>query len=60
MLGAVSLVLTISMTSCGKVTVTATFTTMPSGLTYPQYPDVEVPDKQVSLLVQNYDYYPNG
>jgi hypothetical protein len=42
------------------VTVTATFTTVPSGLTYPQYVDVEVPDKQLSLLVQNYDYYPNG
>jgi len=42
------------------VTVTATFATLPSGLTYPQYVDVEVPDKQLSLLVQNYDYYPNG
>ena len=42
------------------VTVTATFTTLPSGLTYPQYVDVEVPDKQWSLLVQNYDYLPNG
>jgi hypothetical protein len=42
------------------VTVTATFTTLPSGLTYPQYVDVEVPDKQLSLLVQNYDYFPNG
>src|SRR5262245_9134405 len=37
------------------VTVTATFATLPSGLTYPQYVDVEVPDKQLSLLVQNYD-----
>ena len=42
------------------VTVTATFATLPSGLTYPQYVDVEVPDKQLSLLVQNYDYSPNG
>jgi hypothetical protein len=42
------------------VTVTATFTTLPNGLTYPQYVDVEVPDKQLSLLVQNYDYLPNG
>ncbi|MBI3797849.1 MAG: hypothetical protein HY268_12890 [Deltaproteobacteria bacterium] len=42
------------------VTVTATFATLPNGLTYPQYVDVEVPDKQLSLLVQNYDYYPNG
>ena len=42
------------------VTVTATFATLPSGLTYPQYVDVEVPDKQLSLLVQNYDYAPNG
>jgi hypothetical protein len=42
------------------VTVTATFATLPSGLTYPQYVDVEVPDKQLSLLVQNYDYFPNG
>ena len=42
------------------VTVTATFATLPSGLTYPQYVDVEVPDQQLSLLVQNYDYYPNG
>jgi hypothetical protein len=42
------------------VTVTATFGTSPSGLTYPQYVDVEVPDKQLSLLVQNYDYLPNG
>src|SRR5262249_32217582 len=39
-----------------QVTVTATFATLPSGLTYPQYVDVEVPDKQSSLLVQNYDY----
>jgi hypothetical protein len=43
-----------------QVTVTATFATLPSGLTYPQYVDVEVPDQQLSLLVQNYDYYPNG
>ena len=42
------------------VTVTATFAILPSGLTYPQYVDVEVPDKQLSLLVQNYDYFPNG
>jgi len=35
-----------------QVTVTATFTTLPSGLTYPQYVDVEVPDKQLSLLNQ--------
>lgn len=42
------------------VTITATFATLPSGLTYPQYVDVEVPNKQLSLLVQNYDYYPNG
>jgi hypothetical protein len=40
--------------------VTATFATLPGGLTSPQYVDVEVPDKQLSLLVQNYDYYPNG
>jgi len=43
-----------------QVTVTATFATLPIGLTYPQYVDVEVPDKQSSLLVQNYDYLPNG
>lgn len=43
-----------------QVTVTATFTTLPSGLTYPQYVDVEVPDKQLSLLVQNYDYFQNS
>ena len=43
-----------------QVTVTATFATLPSGLTYPQYVDVEVPDKQLSLLVQDYDYFQNG
>jgi len=43
-----------------QVTVRAAFATLPRGLTYPQYVDVEVPDKQLSLLVQNYDYLPNG
>lgn len=41
------------------VTVTATFRTIPSGLTYLQYATVEVPDKGITLQVQNYDYVQN-
>ncbi len=41
------------------VTVTATFRTMPSGLTHVQYATVEVPDKNITLQVQNYDYQQN-
>jgi hypothetical protein len=41
------------------VTVTATFRTMPSGLTHVQYATVEVPDKGITLQIHNYDYVPN-
>jgi len=38
------------------VTVTATFTTIPSGLTYAAYAEVLVPSKQLDVKVQNFDY----
>jgi len=38
------------------VTVTATFNTLPSGLTYMAYADVSVPAKQMTVQVQNFDY----
>lgn len=41
------------------VTVTATFRTILSGLTHVQYATVEVPDKGITLQVQNYDYVQN-
>jgi len=39
-----------------EVTVTATFKTLTSGLNYPAYVQVNVPDKNLSVLIQNYDY----
>jgi hypothetical protein len=42
-----------------QVTVSATFRTMPSGLTHLQYATVDVPDKGIALQVQNYDYVQN-
>lgn len=41
------------------VTVEATFRTMPSGLSHLQYATVNVPDKGITLQVQNYDYMQN-
>ena len=38
------------------VTVTATFNTLPSGLTYMAYANVSVPAKQMTVQVQNFDY----
>lgn len=38
------------------VTLTATFNTLPSGLTYMAYADVSVPAKQMTVQVQNFDY----
>ena len=38
------------------VQLTATFKTIASGLTYAAYAEVAVPAKQLSVLVQNYDY----
>jgi len=38
------------------VTVTATFNTLPSGLTYMAYADVSIPAKQMTVQVQNFDY----
>jgi hypothetical protein len=39
-----------------EVTVTATFKTLTSGLNYPAYIQMNVPDKNLSVLIQNYDY----
>jgi len=39
-----------------EVTVTATFKTLASGLNYAAYIQVNVPDKNLTLLIQNYDY----
>jgi hypothetical protein len=38
------------------VTVTATFKTLTNGLNYPAYIQVNVPDKNLTVLIQNYDY----
>jgi len=39
-----------------EVTMTATFKTLASGLNYPAYIQLNVPDKNLSVLIQNYDY----
>ncbi len=39
------------------VALTATFSTMPNGLTYMDYAEINVPAKQSYVLVQNYNYY---
>jgi hypothetical protein len=39
-----------------EVTVTATFKTLNNGLNYPAYVQINVPDKNLSVLIQNYDY----
>jgi hypothetical protein len=39
-----------------EVTVTVTFKTLASGLNYAAYIQVNVPDKNLTLLIQNYDY----
>ncbi len=38
------------------VNLTATFKTLPSGLTYPSYAEVDIPGKQFTVRVHNYDY----
>lgn len=40
-------------------TVNATFQSLPSGLTYMSFAEVLVPDKNLSLQVQNFDYQTN-
>jgi hypothetical protein len=39
-----------------QVTVTATFKTLANGLNYPAYLQINVPDKGLTVLIQNYDY----
>ena len=39
-----------------EVTVTATFKTLATGLNYPAYLQINVPDKNLTILIQNYDY----
>jgi len=39
-----------------EVTVTATFKTLSSGLNYPAYIQLNVVDKNLTVLIQNYDY----
>lgn len=41
------------------VTMSATFRTLPSGLTHMQYATVTVPDKSLAVQIHNYDYAPN-
>lgn len=42
-----------------SVTMSATFRTMPSGLTHLQFATVDVPSKQLSVQLHNYDYVSN-
>jgi hypothetical protein len=42
------------------VTVSATFTTLPGGLTHMQFGEVDVPGKGYTLQVHNYDYNANN
>ena len=42
------------------VSLTATFKTLPSGLTHMAYGEVIVPAKQMSIQVQNFDYNRNN
>jgi len=39
-----------------EVTVTTTFKTLTSGLNYAAYIQMNIPDKNLSVLIQNYDY----
>lgn len=39
-----------------EINLTATFKTLASGLNYPAYVQVNVPDKNLTVLIQNYDY----
>jgi hypothetical protein len=39
-----------------EVTVTITCKTLANGLNYPAYIQLNVPDKNLSVLIQNYDY----
>jgi len=39
-----------------EVTATITFKTLASGLNYPAYIQLNVPDKNLTVLIQNYDY----
>ena len=39
-----------------EVTVTATFKTLANGLNYPAYVQMNVPEKNLTILVQDYDY----
>jgi hypothetical protein len=43
-----------------QVKLNATFRTIASGLTHLQYATIEVPDKNITLQVHNYDYVPNN
>jgi hypothetical protein len=42
------------------VTLTATFATLPNGLNYPAYAEIEVPAKGYDILIQNFNYQMNG
>jgi hypothetical protein len=39
-----------------EVTVTATFKTLVNGLNYPAYIQLSIPDKNMTVLIQNYDF----
>jgi hypothetical protein len=43
----------------GPANVTATFKTKPNGLTHMSLAEVELPDKNISLMIHNYDYEQN-
>jgi len=39
-----------------EVTITTTFKSLANGLNYPAYIQMNIPDKNLSVLIQNYDY----
>ncbi len=43
-----------------EVTVSASFSTLPSGLTHPEYGEVDVPAKKIQVQLHNYNYNANN
>jgi hypothetical protein len=42
-----------------QATLSSTFNTLKSGLNYPQFTEISVPAKNLSLQVHNFDYVQN-
>lgn len=42
-----------------QVTASATFRTLPSGLNHMQYATIQVPSKNLTVMIHNYDYFQN-